>query len=70
MYHQGLGLPLSKVYAQMWWIISASNGNADAMHNKNVHSKLLKRSELQEVQNLVKRCVERFFKDCYVMPSY
>ena len=70
MYHQGLGLPLSKVYAQMWWIISASNGNADAMHNKNVHSKLLKRSELQEVQNLVKSCVEKFLKDCYVMPSY
>ena len=64
MYYLGRGVLRDKVYAHMWYNISASNGNEDASSNRDLVAKGLTPSQLEKSQDLARACVAKNYKGC------
>ena len=64
MYYQGLGVIQDLVYAHMWVNISASNGDKGGKKLKDLLSKQMTPSQIQEAQRLARECVKKNYKGC------
>ena len=54
MYANGHGVPQDYVLAHMWWSISGSKGNKDAVTNRNVVEKRMSPSQIEKAQELAR----------------
>jgi uncharacterized protein len=52
------------VYAHMWFNIAASNGNKDAVKNRDIAAKRMTSSQMAEAQKLARACVAKKYKGC------
>ena len=64
MYYLGRGVAQDKVYAHMWFNISASNGNEDATTKRDLVAKELTPSQLEKAQDLARACIAQNYKGC------
>ena len=54
MYFLGKGVPQDYVSAHMWFNLSGSNGNEDAVTNRNIVEKKMTPSQIEEAQRLAR----------------
>jgi uncharacterized protein len=52
------------VYAHMWFNIAASNGDTDAVKNRDIAAKNMTSSQMAEAQKLARACVAKKYKGC------
>ena len=64
MYGLGQGVIQDNVYAHMWWNIAASQGNKDAVTNRDIVAGKMTPSQIAEAQDLARECVRKKYKDC------
>ena len=64
MYANGDGVIQDNVYAHMWFNIAASNGDKDAVKNRDIIAKKMTSSQMAEAQKLARACVEKKYKGC------
>ncbi len=64
MYANGEGVPEDDVYAYMWWNLAAAQGNKDNSQNKNILSKEMTSSQIEEAQRLSRECMKKDYKNC------
>ena len=63
-YAMGQGVLLDDVYAHMWFNIAVSNGDDDAMKNRDIVAKRMTTEQLAEAQKLARECVRKKYKGC------
>ena len=54
MYDKGQGVPQDYVLAHMWWNLSGSNGNKDAVTNRNIIEKRMSPSQKEKAQEMAR----------------
>ena len=64
MYGNGEGVIQDKVYAHMWYNIAASDGNEPAKERRDIVTKELTPSQLEEATRLARECVKKEYKGC------
>ena len=64
MYANGEGVPEDDVYAYMWWNLAAEQGHKDSSQNKNILSKEMTSSQIEEAQRLSRECMKKDYKNC------
>jgi TPR repeat protein len=64
MYANGNGVIQDNVYAHMWFNIAASNGDKNAVTNRDIMAKRMTSSQMAEAQKLARACVEKKYKGC------
>jgi hypothetical protein len=52
------------VYAHMWFNIAASNGDKDAVKNRDFAAKRMTAADISKAQGLARACVKKKFKGC------
>jgi TPR repeat protein len=63
-YYTGRGVIQDNVYAHMWWNIAASNGDTDAVNNRDILVKQMTPADISTAQNLARECVRKKYKGC------
>ena len=53
-----------KVYAHMWFNISASNGDETGKEMKEMMTKNMNPSQIEQAQDLARECVKKNYKGC------
>ena len=64
MYGMGTGIIQDWVYAHMWGIIAASNGNEDGAKLRDIAAEDMTPSQLEKAQDLARECVRKNYKGC------
>jgi TPR repeat protein len=64
MYLNGRGVIQDNVYAHMWSNIAASNGNKDAVTNRDIAAIGMTAADISIAQGLARACVKKKFKGC------
>ena len=64
MYDNGNGVLQDNVYAHMWTNIAASNGNEEAIENRDIIAENMTPSQLEKAQDLAHECVAKNYKGC------
>ena len=64
MYGNGLGGIQDNVYSHMWINIAASNGNKNAVKNRDIVAERMTEADISKAQSLTRACVEKKFKGC------
>ena len=64
MYAFGQGVAQDNIYAHMWWNISASTGNVNAMKNMDIVEKTMTNADISTAKELKQECVKKKFKGC------
>jgi len=64
MYRNGEGVPEDDVYAYMWWNFAAAQGHKNSSHNKNILSKEMTSSQIEEAQRLSRERMKKDYKNC------
>ena len=64
MYANGNGVIQDNVYAHMWFNIAASNGDKNAVTNRDIMAKRMTSSQMAEAQKLARACVKKKYKGC------
>ncbi len=64
MYDNGEGVPEDDVYAYMWWNLAAAQGHKSSSKNKNILSKEMTSSQIEEAQRLSRECMKKDYKNC------
>ena len=59
MYANGNGVIQDNVYAHMWSNIAASNGNKDAVTNRDIAAKNMMAADISKAQGLARACVAK-----------
>ena len=54
MYQEGAGVPQDYVLAHMWWNLSGSNGNKDAVTNRNIVEKKMSKQQIEKAQEMAR----------------
>ena len=54
MYGKGRGVPQDYVSAHMWFNLSGSNGNKDAVINRNIIDKRMSKQQIEKAQELAR----------------
>ena len=54
MYETGRGVPQDYVLAHMWWNLAGSNGNKDAVKNRNIVEKKMTPSQIEKAQEMAR----------------
>ena len=63
-YAAGVGVPEDYVYAYMWWNLAAAQGDEKATELKNMVSKRMTPSQIQEAQRFSRECLKKNYKNC------
>ena len=63
-YEKGLGVIQDNVYAHMWGIIAASNGNENGVKLRDLVAKQMTPVQLEKAQDLARECVRKKYKGC------
>ena len=53
-YAKGQGVPQDYVSAHMWWNLSGSNGNEDAVKNRNLVEKSMSKTQIEKAQEVAR----------------
>ncbi|MDA1021898.1 MAG: sel1 repeat family protein, partial [Proteobacteria bacterium] len=61
---KGKGVTQDNVYAHMWYNIGASNGDADAVTNRDIVAKEMTPADISNAQKLARECVKKNYKGC------
>ena len=64
MYANGDGVIQDYVYAYMWFNIAASQGNKDAIKNRDIVAQEMTSSQIAKAQKLARKCVRKKYKGC------
>ena len=64
MYGNGMGVIQGNIYAYMWFNISASTGNKNAIKYRNTVTKKMTPTDISTAQKLARECVEKKYKGC------
>ena len=64
MYWNGYGVIQNNVYAHTWSNIASSNGNKDAVTNRDIAAGKLSITQIIEAQKQAKRCMASGYKRC------
>ena len=64
MYGNGLGVIQDNIYSHMWINIAASNGNKNAVKNRDIVAERMTAADISKAQSLTRACVEKKFKGC------
>ena len=64
MYADGRGVLEDDVYAYMWWNLAAAQGHKNSSKNKNILSKKMTSSQIEEAQRLSRECMKKDYKNC------
>jgi TPR repeat protein len=64
MYEKGQGVPKDNVYAHMWWDITASSGDKDAVSGRDAISKRINSTDIPTAQKLARECIRKKYKGC------
>ena len=54
MYANGQGVPQDYVSAHMWWNLAGSNGNKDAVKNRNILEKKMTKQQIEKAQEMAR----------------
>ena len=54
MHDNGKGVPQDYVLAYKWWIIAGSNGDKDAVKNRNIIEKSMSKQQIEKAQELAR----------------
>jgi len=65
MYYFGEGVIQNLVSAHMWLKISASQGNKDAIKNRDLCTKEMTPAQIKNAQDLAIACKKKQYKGCY-----
>ncbi len=64
MYDNGQGVPQDYVRAHMWWNLTASTGDEDAIKNRDIVAKQMTPAQIAEARKLARECVAKNYKGC------
>ena len=64
LYLNGHGVLRDNIYSHMWFNISASSGNENAISNRDLVEEKMTFSDISKAQNLARECVAKNYKDC------
>ena len=64
MYALGTGVLKDDVYAHMWGIIAANNGNKSGAKLRDIVEKEMTPNQIEEAQRLARECVKKNYKGC------
>jgi TPR repeat protein len=64
MYANGKGLAKNYVHAHMWSNLSARNGDAEAVEQRNFFESKMTPQQVALAQKLARECQARNFKNC------
>ena len=64
MYANGQGVIRNDVHAHMWFNISASQGQEEAKENRDLITKQMSQSQIEEARKLARECVKKNYKGC------
>jgi TPR repeat protein len=64
MYGNGNGVSRDLVRAHMWFNIAAAQGSSDAAQNRIVASKAMTKSQIEEAQEMARKCEGSNYKEC------
>ena len=64
MYETGEGVPQDYGYAYMWWNLAAAQGHQNAKKNKEIITKKMNFSQIEQAQTLSRQCINSSYKDC------
>ena len=53
-YYEGQGVPQDYVSAHMWWNLAGSNGNKDAVKNRNILEKKMTKQQIEKAQEMAR----------------
>jgi uncharacterized protein len=54
MYFKGPGVPQDYVLAHMWWNLAGSNGNKNAVENRNIVEKKMSKQQIEKAQEMAR----------------
>jgi hypothetical protein len=54
MYDTGRGVPQDYALAHMWWNLSGTNGDKDAVQNRNIVEKKMSPSQIEKAQDMAR----------------
>ena len=64
MYTNGFGVIQDYVRAHMWFNITASRGDKDAIENRDIVANRMTPSDISKAQDLARECVKKNYKGC------
>ena len=64
MYFNGQGVIQDYTRAHMWWNIAASQGDQDAIGNRDAVTKQLTPADISKAQDMARECVAKDYKGC------
>jgi len=64
MYEKGFGVVKDNRRAHMWLNISASQGNKNALVNRNMLELNMNPADITKANELARECVAKYYKDC------
>jgi len=64
MYRNGRGVLTDNLRAYMWFNLGSYNGNEQAGKNKDIISKKMSYSDIQQAKYMSRRCLESNYTDC------
>ena len=64
MYATGQGVPQDYVRAHMWFNLSASTGDEDAIKGRDIFAKRMTPADISAAQKLARECVAKNYKGC------
>ena len=64
MYGTGRGVIQDNVYAHMWLNIAASQGDKNAVKNRDIVAKRMNSTDISAAQKLARECVRKKYKGC------
>jgi len=64
LHYKGQGVIQDNVVSHMWFNISASNGDEDAVKLRDSLTKLMTPEQIAEANKLARECIKKNYKDC------